>query len=58
MGQEFTDVNFVECNHENKDQLTLAVIELALVTFMMVNIFFHLCARNWSLGTLLFHVIT
>merc|ERR1712003_73900 len=25
---------------------------------MMVNIFFHLCARNWSLGTLVFHVVT
>merc|ERR1711948_59822 len=58
MGQEIAETNFVECNAENSDQLTLAVIELALVTFMMVNIFFHLCARNWSLGTLLFHVVT
>ena len=58
MGQDVGEAAFVECNNEDSDQLTLAVIELALVTFMMVNIFFHLCARNWSLGTLVFHVVT
>lgn len=56
MGQESAESVFVECNAANSDQLTLAVIELALVTFMFVNVFFHLCARNWSLGTLLVHV--
>ena len=39
------------------DELTIAVAELGLGIFMAVNIFFHLCARNWSLGILLFNII-
>merc|ERR1712157_87197 len=38
--------------------LTLGVVELGLATFMAVNVFFHLCARDWGLKTFIFNVAT
>ena len=49
----------VESMMFNRDnQLTLAIVELGVSVLLMVNIFWHLCARNWSLTTMLFNLLT
>merc|ERR1712050_251284 len=39
-------------------QLSLAIMDLGVAVLLMVNIFWHLCARNWSLNMLMFNLLT
>merc|ERR1711988_761785 len=44
--------------YASETQLSFSIVTLGISVLLMVNVFWHLCARNWSLPALLFHVVT